>query len=78
MLNTYHIYFRYRGLDRKAYVQVMDETFCLVNLSDGDILTDFSGQLTFDLPKKTCTLPVKNKDAKDGMDLVRAISAQLR
>lgn len=78
MVKTDFIYFRFRSREVKAYVQYFSD-HCLVNISDEEILNDFTGQFRFSLPGKKPIEPYqRNKETKDMETLLRAIAAQLR
>ena len=77
MVETYTINFRFRGRYIHGYVQAFQDS-CLVNITDQEILSDFTGVFTFRLPEKKFVPGFqRNKDVKDLPELVGGIQDQL-
>lgn len=78
-MNYYPIRFEFRKVMVNAHVQDFGE-YAMVNFTDTDIINDFSGTLKINLPSKKLDPNqfIRNKEAKDLSDLVRAITSKLQ
>ena len=75
-MESYPIYFRFRNKEVKGLVQDYG-TFSYVNFSDNDVVNDFTGSMKFE-GKKYIAGYIRNKEAKDLQDLLRAVENQLQ